>query len=355
MATKPQVPGAPPPPGDTFADREQRNPFFRAVMHLGLPVVVSAAIHLAFVGVLAFKTFEALGPTRVEIGEFEGSVVDRDAFARAFQWDSQAALDTPLDPLDDQSLESLLSFSDVSAPDFSDLSSAAAGAGSGDGGLGIGDGPLSLIGTGGGAGESGTGGLGGGLGGGGARLGQAGMWDLSIRANKVVFVVDFSGSIIPTVADLRRELKRSVSRLRPSQTFGAIVFFSENEQIRTESFRPKLEPATEENRREFFRWIDGMRPRGRTEPLNALKRALLLEPEAVFFLSDGLFDDRVVTEVEATNRTIRARIYCLVFDEIFFDDPPGTQRETTGVRRLKRLSEGSGGETKIVTNRDLMQ
>jgi hypothetical protein len=124
--------------------------------------------------------------------------------------------------------------------------------------------------------------------------------------------------------------------------------------VRTESFRPKLEPADEATRREFFDWIDKKAPRGMTEPLEAMKRALALKPEAVFFFSDGDFDESVVAEIERANRLVKARIYCLVFNEHYLGDTSGVAPSANdGALRLRRIAEQSKGQCRIITGRDL--
>jgi len=124
--------------------------------------------------------------------------------------------------------------------------------------------------------------------------------------------------------------------------------------VRTESFRPKLEPADDATRRDFFAWIDQKVPRGVTEPLDAMKRALALQPDVIFFFSDGYFQDTIVDEIARANRASQARIYCLVFDELLLADTSGLPtHESEGARRLKRVSEANGGKVKIVTGQDL--
>ena len=344
---------------ESLPDREGRNPFLRYLVHLGLPLSISLVVHLGVIGFLALKTFGVLARSQADVGQWEGTVVEEADFSTAFQWTDDNVLPTPVEVPSDTSLESLTPLPTVSDSSLRDLQAPGGGSSTGEGsGLGLGDGNLSLIGTGAGAGDVGTGGLGPGLGIGGSQLGRAGIWDLNIRANKVVYVVDFSGSIIVAVDDLKRELKRSIGRLKPSQSFDVIIFYSSgggsDEKIRTESFKPKLEPADQATRREFFTWIDRKAPMGETEPLQAIQRALALQPEAIFFFSDGYFDDAIVDEIARANRPSQTRIFCLVFDELLLQDTSGLpRRETEGVRRLKRVAEGNRGQIKIVTGKDL--
>lgn len=343
-------------PAENPADREARNPYYRLLIHLAFPLVLSLAVH-AGCGVFAYwHGIRLVRPPQIEVGEYEASLTESlaDRMADAYNWNDANLLDAPEElEAETESFDSLTNLNVADDLNLDDMSNADLGEGSGDGGLGIGDGSLALLGTGSGAGEAGSGGFGSGLGGGGARIGTAGIWDLNIRANKIAYVVDFSGSIVVAVDDLKRELKRSVGQLKPSQSFNVIIFYEDYERVKTDAFKPKLEPATADTRREFFSWIDRKAPKGGTEPLQAMRRALSLDPEAVFFFSDGYFDDSVVTEITRANRRTRARIYCLVFDDMLLQDTSGLPRETEGARRLKQVAEANGGSVKIVTGQDL--
>lgn len=343
---------------EALPDREARNPLLRFSLHLGLPVSISVIIHIGIVVFLALKFFDLPMPATADVGEWEGHVVAAEDLGAGLQFGDNRLADAPGDMLNMDSPTELPPYR-IGELDLSALDARTSGHGTGNTpGLGLGEGSLSLLGTGGGAGEAGTGGFGTGLGSG-SQLGLAGVWNVSVRANKIVYVVDYSGSVSVAVDDLKRELKRSVGRLTPAQLFNVIMFYSvpgdRDEKVMTDSFKPRLEPAERDIRQEFFHWIDRRAPRGETAPLEAMRRALALNPEAIFFFSDGYFDDAVVGEIERANRTVRARIYCLVFDEILLEDKSGLPRETEGVRRLKRITEANGGKVKIVTGKDLVQ
>jgi hypothetical protein len=358
-ASRPAPGAVPPAPVDTLVDRAARNPFYRYLMYFGLPLSVSLLVHVGLLAFLALKTFTVLSRPMIEVGEYNAGLTESlaDRMKDAFQWSDAAAPDTPEESQPDQSFDSLTNLPDVPDTNLRELRPPDAGSGLGTGdGLGIGDGALTLLGTGGGAGEPGTGGFGSGLGSG-AGLGQAGLWGLKIRANKIVYVVDFSGSIMVAADALKRELRRSVGELQPTQSFDVIIFYTTgggvDEHNRTESFKPQLEPAIEPTRREFFDWIKKKAPRGETQPLEAIQRALALHPDAIFFHSDGYFDDAIVGEIERANRKQRAKIHCIVFDDILLQDTSGLPRDTEGSRRLQKIADANGGKLQIVTGKDL--
>jgi hypothetical protein len=345
------------PTFETAPDRERRNPFYRWLMHLGLPLVLSVVIHVGVFTGAALKTFAVLTRTELTVEDYEAGLVEspEDRLDEAFQWAEDVTLTTP----DEEKLDQL-DLSDFSRVNTFDESALTAGEdlGAGEGeGLGLGEGRFSLLGIGSGASEAGEGGFGSGMGGRGGQLGRAGVWGVQIQANRIVYVVDFSGSIIVAVDDLKRELKRSISDLKPSQAFNVIIFYSEGtgsgNRFKSESFESQLQPATTETRRRFYDWLDKKSPRGETEPLQSIQRALAMRPDAIFFFSDGYFDDSIVDQVTQANRAARARIVCFVFDEILLGDMSGLPRETDGARRLRRIAEENRGVAKIVTGKDL--
>ncbi|MBU0639629.1 MAG: hypothetical protein KKB50_12245 [Planctomycetes bacterium] len=342
---------------EALSDRERRNPFYGWLMHLGLPMGISLMVHVALFSIMGFKTWQVLAQREIEVGEYEAGITE-DLAAKlggAFQWPGEEVLETPQAETS-ASLDSLSDLRDLSNLDVSDFESTDDLDDSG-GGFGIGEGGRGgILGLGGGAGEAGSGGFGSGFGSR-QRIGHAGVWNLRVAANKIAYVIDFSGSIIVAVDDLKRELKRSIGRLKPSQAFEVTIFYStgtaDRERFKTESFGSQLQPAQTEVKRRFFEWIDHKPPMGRTEPVQAIKRAIQLDPDVIFFFSDGYFDDAYVDEITRANRAARAKIHCLVFDEILLQDTSGLPRMTDGARRLQRVAEQNGGQTKVVTGLDL--
>ena len=339
---------------ESLADREVRNPLFRWLMHLGFPLTASIVLHVFLIGITAFKVWEVQGRPEIEVGDYEAGLTESlaDQMESAFEWPDQQELEAPEDAMD--SLDELDDLRDVDEMDMSEFDR---DDNTGDFGLGEGEGG-GIIGIGEGAGEAGSGGFGGWVSGR-RRIGVASMWGTKILANRLVYVVDYSGSITVAVGDLKRALKRSIGDLKPSQSFNVIIFYStvtgSAERYRTESYADGLQTANKNSKAAFFKWIDKKEPIGSTEPLPALRRSLKQNAEAILFFSDGYFDESVVTEVTRLNRGGRTKIYCFVFDEILLshtgDLPP---RETDGARRLRRICEQNGNtRLKIVTGNDL--
>ena len=350
---------APKPEPEPLVDRELRNPYIRWLMHLGVPLSVSIGVHVLLFAFLALRSWQVFGggldPDEYEVGITDAA--SRDA-QEGLKWPGEHRLDLDapdadldIDPFEFSGLADRVDLDELVRDEVT-LNPGELG----DGGFGIGEsGRSGVLGVGDGAGASGGGGLGNGFGTG-SGIGRAGVWNLRASGDTFAYVVDFSGSIIVAVDELKRELKRSIGKLTSRQLFAVYIFYSvgdESHHFRTEAFAPRLLPATPDAKREFFAWIDRKQPRGRTEPLQAMKRALALDPDAVFFFSDGMFADKVVEQVAKTNATARAQIHCLVFDELLLADTSGLPRLTDGARRLKRIGDENSGKTKVVTGADL--
>lgn len=132
------------------------------------------------------------------------------------------------------------------------------------------------------------------------------------EAKKIVYVLDASGSMVSAFASVARELRRSIDGLGSGQWFQVVLFndgaietprglwgVAEGSMIR----------ATPENRRAVYRWLEGVRPQRRSDPLPALERALEYKPDLVFLLSKGILDGaRGSEEVERAREDILARL-----------------------------------------------
>ncbi len=107
------------------------------------------------------------------------------------------------------------------------------------------------------------------------------------NAKHIVYVIDASGSMIPTLPIVIGELSRSLSALSDRQSF-AIIFFRRNAALMVPP-AGRLPTATPEARRLALAWIDeNVVPAGRSNPLAAIEKALGLEPDVIFLLSENI-------------------------------------------------------------------
>jgi hypothetical protein len=259
-------------------------------------------------------------------GSVGAPVAPRDAFASSPQ---AAPLDwSDVTPTTDTVQRSLAPLGATGgAPDDGETGGANGGSG------------LSIIGIGAGGGEGdfsdfGLSGGGGG-GGGGAEFFGAGP---ARGVKSIVYVVDSSGSMLDTFQHVRAELRRSVGKLRRSQKFH-VLFFSSGEPY---EFAPqKLVSALESQKRTFFEFLETIRPGGSTHPESAMRRALALEPDLIYFLTDGEFDPGLISKLDEWNKARKVRIFTIAYFDL------------SGAALLERIAREHNGEFKFVTERDL--
>lgn len=154
----------------------------------------------------------------------------------------------------------------------------------------------------------------------------------------VVYVVDRSGSMLDTFNHVRAELKRSIGALRRSQKFH-VIFFNAGEPL--ENPPGKLVSAIEAQKTTFFEFLNGVFPEGSTHPERSMRRALALEPDLIYFLTDGEFDRSLLAKLNEWNKDHKVRIFTIAF----FD--------SSGALQLEQIAREHGGEYKFVSEHDL--
>jgi hypothetical protein len=177
------------------------------------------------------------------------------------------------------------------------------------------------------------------------------------NAKSVAFVIDSSGSLLDTMPFVIMELKDALAKLHPKQTF-TIVFFQDGKVIECNQPRAGLKPATKENILKAVEWLDGntISPSGRTDPTEAVKRALRYEPEMLILLSDNIVGNRqfglqpedLITLF--TDPQINKRPTVINTIQFLYPDQATTYGEQP---TLKVISEKTGGKYKFVSAKDL--
>ncbi|MEM9644297.1 MAG: hypothetical protein AAF989_04825 [Planctomycetota bacterium] len=123
--------------------------------------------------------------------------------------------------------------------------------------------------------------------------------------NHFVYLVDSSKSMGDAFIAARLELLRSIESLRQDQRFYIIFFDAEPDFMRLAS--PNLnEPAsvlaTPKNKQLARQWAMRVAPNRGKAPYDPLAFALKLKPDAIFLLSDGEFPERIVDLLTEQNR-----------------------------------------------------
>lgn len=134
---------------------------------------------------------------------------------------------------------------------------------------------------------SGVAGLAGGGSGHGAGQG-IGLFRGTQTANSFAYVVDASGSMSGLrMQVVLHQLNQSINELQDHQTFFVVFFSDRSFSMLWPETVEQLIAATEMNRARVLNWANTVQPNGGTRPQRALRKALMLEPEIVFFLTDG--------------------------------------------------------------------
>lgn len=111
-------------------------------------------------------------------------------------------------------------------------------------------------------------------------------------ASSFVFVLDRSGSMntrhiysgeLSRFQRLKLELIGFIDRLQPHQKF-FVIFFDE---LPHPMPADGLVEATDANKQQFLKWVTGVKAGGSTDPRGAIKMAMYLNPDQIYFLSDG--------------------------------------------------------------------
>lgn len=189
--------------------------------------------------------------------------------------------------------------------------------------------------------------------------------------DRFVYVLDISGSMnngargrpIKGCRFQRAcaELLESIDQLREDQYFYVVLFsFKTLRMFDDDSPLPQLAPATYENKQRLKDWLADVVLGGGTDPREALRLGLQLEPSAIFLLSDGEFNgqkepsrngvftgNQDVFEVVQQNNAARMPIHTFAYE-----DPQGCDNmydlstQTDGLYRFIPRGAGSTSGTR---------
>jgi hypothetical protein len=206
--------------------------------------------------------------------------------------------------------------------------------------------PSLNAGGGGGAGGFGMGGEGGAGGGGGTGLGMGGggggasFFGVGGKGQRFAYIVDISGSMSNQrkFETAMRELARSIDALQDFAQFHVLLFESRTvpPPMQTGWMRARKNTV-----RQVIRWLGEVEPNGGTAPRNAFLQVFALDqrPDVIFFLTDGIFNDISLEELNQLN----ARGKKAVINVIGF----GAQGEVDQ-SLLRSIAAESGGQYRFV-------
>jgi von Willebrand factor type A domain len=153
-----------------------------------------------------------------------------------------------------------------------------------------------------------------GLGGLGAGGGGVGFFGTTARGRSFVFVVDCSGSMQGSRFERAiSELRKSLEQLNPNQKFQIVFFNDQALPLVHSQYATHLMPATRSVLTEVFGWIEHRQANGGTFPDEALKLALGLKPDVIFFLTDADRVPRQVRTLIAENNKYNSTVHTIAF------------------------------------------
>lgn len=166
-------------------------------------------------------------------------------------------------------------------------------------------------------------------------------------ARSVVYAVDCSGPMVTSLPMVLAEVRRSASRLAPTQKFGVVLFSSRDGSPAIESFAPLLVRATPSALTRLDTWLSEAEPAGKSCPLAGLEAAISFKPDAVFLLSrsiersgGGVWEQGLqptLAKLEALNPAIGGNKRAVLIQTIqFIDDDP------TGIMQAIAIAHGGG-------------
>lgn len=300
-------------PGEAFLPSEDAPPTLREVLLKVLwrasvvAVVLSIFIHL-FLAVIADMVRFGFGAGEARrSGEVEVAIMTQAELARledaALGLDSPEVPDSPLET-PDASLQTSIADDGAVSTDL--------------GGVGpvLGGGDIS--------GSSGLG-LGGGSGG-------TSFFGVEARGSRFAFIVDVSGSmgVNNRIDALKRQLVTSVNGLAENGSFFIIAFADTGIPLAN---RREWVGADERGKRWARQHIQNLEPLGSTQPLGSFELVFRLRPraDAIFFLTDGEFDEQVADDIIILNSEHRIPVHCICLDS------------RDGERQMKKIALKSGG------------
>jgi hypothetical protein len=164
------------------------------------------------------------------------------------------------------------------------------------------------------------------------------------NAHKIVYLCAASGAMLSVFDSLKLELRRSIDALKPIQSFD-IIFFNEDGTRALDN--ASLLPASPDNKRKAYAFIDTIVTHGDTNAIPAIQMAMALKPELVYALTNGFYRvpnlDAVINAFSDGNPEKKTHINCL-----FLQTEPNPELK----RALTRIAKENGGVMRTIGKSD---
>lgn len=174
-------------------------------------------------------------------------------------------------------------------------------------------------------------------------------FQLSARGRSVVYVLDRSVSmgLNGALTAVKRELLSSLEQL-PSEARFQVIFYNRQTEPLVLDHSADMVPASASTKRQVEMHLEKLLAEGGTDHVAALRRALSLRPDVIFFLTDA--DDLKIEHVRTVSMLNRGRsvIHAIeIGDSVHGKGDSGVG----GSNPLRRLAQENGGDYRAVTVR----
>jgi len=173
--------------------------------------------------------------------------------------------------------------------------------------------------------------------------GATSLFGITDAGRRFVYVLDRSGSMsdFGAIRVAKAELMSSLERLDATQQFQVIFYSNSPLLLDPRNARSELFRGIDTHRLEVRRQVEAIQPDGGTRHLDALKRAMKLDPDVIFFLTDAAqpeLTSRELADVKQRNNG-GARIHCIEFGK-----GPSLQSARGAKNFLQKLADQNAGQ-----------
>jgi len=154
------------------------------------------------------------------------------------------------------------------------------------------------------------------------------------QGQRFCIVADCSGSMAgPPVEHVKREVLETINSMNPRARFQIVFYSTDAIPCPTSGW---LHPRR--NKGDIEQWLSGIEGQGLTEPTKAFKLVFQFDPkpDAIFFMTDGQFDPKVVEEVATLNRDKNVVINTICF------------MDRSSEPMMRAIAKASGGRYRYV-------
>ena len=179
------------------------------------------------------------------------------------------------------------------------------------------------------------------------------------NVRSIIYVCDASGSMVGQGDDaLKSELKRDIANLSPIQQFNILIFHEMSDGSQYQALSPdKLLMGTPSSKAQAFEFIDNLPFSSVNNPIPALEEAFREQPQLIFLLSHGDFNNRynttnnkeVADKVDELNADKRTHVNTILLLGEKRHEVERKDLETI----MKKLAERNGGVYKKFYSDDL--